>query len=364
MKKTICILLAGICSLSILPAARADETAAVSDWARPEIEQAAALSILPPGISDFTQPISRENFCILAANTRRAMEAPPLPEPAQQRPALLDTDNTDVQQFYQAGIINGKFQQPDGVIFAPNDSITREEAAAILHRMATSINPINSEISQQTVFADQDAIADWAETAVQKMSELRIMQGTGGGAFSPKEPYTAEQAAAAMVRFYHTVYPVWEIDATSEIASTADHGNGPYTQPGIQHISGTIIQTTDGTYSVDGENLDHISWIRCGSDQWHGVYFGFSMIAHHLLADPEFSDLCYNMCTIYVDGSRLQETADFANQHMKIYVNGSPVTIKEVMQGRGNNHVDYYFSLDLRIKKEDIKEITFVCTVD
>ena len=71
--------------------------------------------------------------------------------------------------------------------------------------------------------------------------------------------------------------------------------------------------------------------------------FGFSMIANHLFGDAEFSQLCQDMSTVRYDGERLKENADFVNTHMKIYINGNPVKITEVTQGKGNNHNDYCF---------------------
>lgn len=121
----------------------------------------------------------------------------------------------------------------------------------------------------------------------------------------------------------------------------------------------------DGVFLTDGENLGHLSWINISHNKREGgLMLGFSMVAEHLLADTEFSDLCNKMVTNRCDGlPPVQENANVANEHTKILINGEPITIKAVNLGKGNNHTDYYFVLDCDIEKDNIKTISFECGV-
>lgn len=51
-------------------------------------------------------------------------------------------------------------------------------------------------------YADESEISDWAKSSVACMNVMGIMKGVSETEFSPKEPYTVEQAIAAMVRLY------------------------------------------------------------------------------------------------------------------------------------------------------------------
>ena len=48
---------------------------------------------------------------------------------------------------------------------------------------------------------------------------------------------------------------------------------------------------------------------------------------------------------------------------IRAYINGEPVHIKDVRMGKGNNHQDYYFILDLDIQKEDINSLSIECNI-
>lgn len=158
--------------------------------------------------------------------------------------------------------------------------------------------------------------------------------------------------------------PNWNINLTPQNASSAVHNQNSSYQNAIKGISGRFVKNQSESFDITGENLDHISWINLGYNKvGGGLQLGFSMVAHHLLADEEFTKLCTDMSTISYDGFRLQQNADLANKHTKIYINGNLVKIKDVKQGKGNNHLDFHFVLDFDISKEDIKEIYFECNI-
>lgn len=155
----------------------------------------------------------------------------------------------------------------------------------------------------------------------------------------------------------------WTIDLSSGEESAVHEGMGPY-KDGINGIKAVFTKNEQGIFDAESENLGHFSWINLSYDkELGGLQLGFSIVAHHMMADVEFSNLCTDMCTIGYDGTRWKETPETANKHMKILINGEPVHIKDVRMGKGNNHQDYYFILDLDIQKEDINSLSIECNI-
>ena len=54
-------------------------------------------------------------------------------------------------------------------------------------------------------FGDSAAIASWAAAAVGQVQAARIMEGTGGGNFTPQGSYTREQSILTILRLYQKV---------------------------------------------------------------------------------------------------------------------------------------------------------------
>lgn len=173
------------------------KTSGVSDWAKDDINKAIAEGWLDS--SDFggnyTQNITRERFCDVAyaGLLKKGYEL------AHSNFSLFtDISSPTVSSLYQSGIISGK----SDTMFAPNDYITREEAATILYRMAKFMNIDLPDVADGVYFDDEAEISDWALTAVKVMREMGVVNGTSDNIFSPDGIYTVEQAIATMVRLY------------------------------------------------------------------------------------------------------------------------------------------------------------------
>lgn len=169
----------------------------VSEWAKDTVNEAEINGMIPLnfGLEDYTQAITREKFCELAYNTiKKITETLYLTD---ERNPFLDTDNYTVLQLYALGIINGKSEDS----FAPDDTITREEAATILYRIMNFVKmPMPDSVNEQAIYDDDNAISDWAKTAVYTVSNIDIMQGVGNNIFSPQDHITVEQTIAIMLR--------------------------------------------------------------------------------------------------------------------------------------------------------------------
>lgn len=202
--------------------------------------------------------------------------------------------------------------------------------------------------------------------------ELGIMQGDTDGYFRPYDNVTRAELITMLDRILvndiKTEEKEWKSmfiysdfnDNTAHYKKTENGAEVYDDNSGIKSVSGVAEKKDDGKYYLDGENINHLSWVQIGyNDYYGGLYLGFSMIAHHLIADGEFSSLCYEMVTNMYDGTTVKDNTDLANEHFAVSINGSPVKIKSVGIGKGNGHKDYYFALDTDINKDDIKEIAF-----
>lgn len=193
-------------------------TTGCSSWAEAEIQKAATLNLMLYELSDkYTQNITRLDFCKLAyrliatefspeSDSRMGMwyAAENIIDEKDLRNkyasvSFTDCSYSEVSFLAAAGIIQGM----DDGSFAPDKSITREEAAAILYRMAEFLG--NKTIIQHrdaVYYNDENEISDWAVNAVKSMYEMGIMKGINDYDFSPKGTYTVEQAIATMLRLY------------------------------------------------------------------------------------------------------------------------------------------------------------------
>ena len=166
-----------------------------SDWAAKDVDFARAFGILEEGKEyNFLKPITREEFCELiynyCANVLEMLST-------ADGDRFADTDNPKIEILCAMGIINGKSTHE----FAPDDALTREEAAVILQRMVNATVPV-TVTEMWFEFDDIDYISDWAMDAVQTMCNMNVMNGVGGNEFAPKEVYTTEQAIVTITRVY------------------------------------------------------------------------------------------------------------------------------------------------------------------
>ncbi len=178
-----------------------------SSWAQAEVDAAVSAELVAPDYQNgYVSPCSRETFCELIARMLTQRTGKSLPTLAEESGGeqiqFNDTTNSNVLACAQLGIING---MGDGR-FAPNDSITREQAATMLARAAAVLG---IESNCETVdFADEADISSFAKDAVTMVSAMenaegkRVMQGVGNASFEPKGTYTREQSILTVYRLF------------------------------------------------------------------------------------------------------------------------------------------------------------------
>lgn len=173
-----------------------------SNWAADYIVEAKDLGFLDDVTEiQYKEPVTREKFCEIIYNmldkTMDIKWKKVSPNP------FRDTVNEKINSLCLEGLIKGK---GDGT-FAPDDYLTREEAATIIDRIYKNGVLYGTGTTGNWVkFSDESEISDWALYGVQNACKQGVMLGTSEGKFAPKEIYTTEQAITSIVRMYHQNY--------------------------------------------------------------------------------------------------------------------------------------------------------------
>ncbi len=168
-----------------------------SDWAAETIEEAKTLGLLPEELQNrYRKNITRENFCKLVYELPFVKSMERLPA---ENVNYIDCDDEKMKFLSEVGIIYGVGQNR----FAPDEYLTREQAATILLRIWVMAGKIPDYTEER--FADHNDISDWATGVPYAMKNAGIMNGVGDNRFAPQEGYSTEQAVATVLRIYNNL---------------------------------------------------------------------------------------------------------------------------------------------------------------
>lgn len=95
---------------------------------------------------------------------------------------------------WQKGVMSGY-----GAAFGPEDPITREQIAAIFWQAQGQ-----PEVSEPTLYADQEQISSWAVTPVAWANELGLMTGKAGNCFDPAGTTTRAEGTVILKAYDRT----------------------------------------------------------------------------------------------------------------------------------------------------------------
>lgn len=167
-----------------------------SSWAAEQVEAAIAAGLVPDALqSKYTQPATRAEFCALAVELYETVTGTEITE----RAAFTDTADENVEKMAGLGVVTGVGEGR----FDPDGTLTREQAATMLSRLAAAMGrPLTA---QAPTFADSAAVSTWAVDAVGQMQGSGIMGGVGDNAFDPQGSYSREQSMLTMLRLYESV---------------------------------------------------------------------------------------------------------------------------------------------------------------
>ena len=169
-------------------------TAKVSDWAKEQVDSAAANGLIADGLGDdYTVNITRAQFAAVTVKLYEAMSGEAAPAAGDS--PFTDTTDPAVIQAESLGFVGGK---GDGK-FDPDSPVTREQAALMLSRVYTKLGGEIPAV-EATEFVDDAEMSGYARDAIAFMSGKEIVGGVGGNKFDPQGSASIEQALVIALR--------------------------------------------------------------------------------------------------------------------------------------------------------------------
>ena len=216
---------AALLCLSILSSILTTTTSYAADvpsgWATSAVHEALNINIIPEGLDqNYQSPITRAEFaqtalyfCAAQYNLdpltfvweyRTSHAGPgetelPIDWDAFQDVSMTQSEN--IWPIYAAafGLVEGR----GNGIFDPEGAISRQEAAVMLLNTYRLYAGEHLQLDQASIsFADTNSIAAWAVDAVEVMTSMGVMTGTGNNYFAPTETYTREQCYTTFMALY------------------------------------------------------------------------------------------------------------------------------------------------------------------
>ena len=201
----------GYTKLDFSPAMPTEKDA--DGWALTEVAKAIENKLVPAELQNiYRENITREDFAVLLTQFLETYYNKSIDE------IVLDKTGKTIDNFineypfndaftkeiigpYALGLINGN----GAGAFVPCDYITRQDAASLLARLAKFVGDEKAEKVEAAALNDFKYVADYAKDNVKYVQTIKVMNGTGGGNFSPLGYYTKQQAFVTMNRLFEAV---------------------------------------------------------------------------------------------------------------------------------------------------------------
>ena len=164
-----------------------------------DISQAISVGIIENKDYAWNEDITRLQFCNFAFNMLTSVKE--LPVAKLSRSPFDDVSTPEINTLAFAGIVSGKGEY----IFAPDDKITREEAAVILYRIAKYAEAELPKVKPDMSYSDNSEISEWAISPVYSLKILDLITGISDEKFGPKSNYTVEESVSSLVRLYNFI---------------------------------------------------------------------------------------------------------------------------------------------------------------
>ena len=166
----------------------------------------------------------------------------------QKAENYLNTYFDDVHQgeYFQGAIEWGRRNNVvagygDGK-FHPDDTLTREQEAAILRRFNNTMNFKFEGVGRKT-FADEGRISDWAKEDVRTLQVQGLMTGNQYNQFMPKKQITRAEIAQILYNMNNRVIGTRSTQFNTNATTTT--GSSPTTSSGTRYQG--ILPTNNGT---------------------------------------------------------------------------------------------------------------------
>lgn len=175
-------------------------------WAIETVSSAITAGIVPTDLhTQYESMMTRQEFCRLAVNIYLVHKGETLAQALENakvsdlQEVFKDTDDGAVLLAHRLGVVGGI----GNGFFAPERTITREEAAAMMARMCTAVGFNGGDPSLAASYADDTDISGWARENVYALTNVGLFVGTGSGMFSPKSALMRQEGIVLMYRLYN-----------------------------------------------------------------------------------------------------------------------------------------------------------------
>ncbi len=171
----------------------------VDNWAKADIETLWNIGIATyTKNTDLTKPTTRADFAYIAVKIYQKVTNKEPDMTVKHKFTDTDPHSIFINQAYNLGIISGVSETK----FDPNGTLTREQAATMLARLATACG---KTLPSATINPFTDTISTWAKPSVMSCRASNIMNGVSTNTFAPKDTYSTQQALVTMLRLYNYV---------------------------------------------------------------------------------------------------------------------------------------------------------------
>ena len=176
--------------------------ALVSGWAAESVSAAEETGVIPDGLSgmDLSVSMTRAQFAAAAVRLYEVMAGQELTAHQTEDSPFTDVpeDHTyrdAIHLAYAMGFITGN----SATTYAPEDTLTREQAAVILSRVYARLYG-DIPTATATSFADDSSVGSWAKSGVAFMAAQGIVGGVGDNRFAPQQTLTGQEALTMAAR--------------------------------------------------------------------------------------------------------------------------------------------------------------------
>ena len=142
--------------------------------------------------------------------------------------------------YVAAGVEAGVIKGVSDTEFAPNATITREDACTILGRALNKVAQSN-----ELKFTDADKVAEYAAPYVALLSELGYVNGYEDGSFAPTNNITRAEAAKIIAGIYNAKDTTVTEDKTDATDTTDANVEGENTTAPVEENAEDKADTTD-----------------------------------------------------------------------------------------------------------------------
>jgi len=225
-----------------------------SKWAREEVQSAERKGLVPEVLlSDYQNPINREEFCLMAVKLYSALSGKEAPK---SDAVFTDTQSAEVASANALGIVNGT----GGGMFSPAALITREEIATMFYRTIYAARPeLQKADVLYNIIPDAAYVSEWASDAIKFVNMCEVMIGDENGNINPKQNTTREQAIIMTLRIYNALKPVAPVSPDVAMLFTTSGNTSANMQGGafaiMSRYNGLYLSDNNGVYSKNGETV-------------------------------------------------------------------------------------------------------------